>query len=157
MANLGRVMVFEGVAADRVDGAYARTDLQANFGISAFGGVPVEVETDQPGNNVIYGARLSHQVPGLYRIGISALKEEKNSEDFRKVEGVDLWLRPVNKVELLGRSNYNAITKEWMENTYVLVLGPFANLRFNTTASSINYKDYFTGATSARSSFSRAS
>jgi hypothetical protein len=153
MANMGRVMVFEGVAADRVDGAYVRTDLLGNFGISAFGGVPVEIETEQPGNNVIYGARLSHQVPGLYRIGISALKEQKNSEDFRKEEGVDLWLRPVGKVEILGRSNYNAITKEWMDNTYILALGPFANLRLNTTASWINYKDYFTGATTSVFSF----
>jgi hypothetical protein len=85
----------------------------------------------------------------LYRIGISALKEEKNNEDFRKQEGVDLWLRPVSKVELMGKSNYNMITKEWMEHSYVLVLGPFANLRLNTTASLINYKSFFTGATSA--------
>jgi hypothetical protein len=113
MVNLGRIMVAEGVAAERVDGVYARTDLLGNFGVSAFGGVPVETETiDLPGNNVIYGARLSHQIPGLYRIGFSALKEEKNKEDFRKEEGADLWFRPVNKVELLGKSNYNIITKE---------------------------------------------
>lgn len=149
MVNLGRIMVAEGVAAERVDGIYARTDLWSNFGVSAFGGSPVETEIDLPGNNIIYGARLSHQYPGLYRIGISALKEEKNSEDFRKEEGVDLWLRPVGKVELLGKSNYNMITKEWMEHSYVLVLGPFANLRLNTTASLINYKSFFTGATSA--------
>jgi hypothetical protein len=150
MVNLGRIMVAEGVAAERVDGAYARTDLMYNFGLSAFGGVPVETEAeDLPGNNVIYGARLSHQVPGLYRIGFSALKEEKNKEDFRKEEGADIWFRPLNKVELLGKSNYNMITKEWMEHTYVLVLGPFANLKLNTTASSINYKSFFTGATGA--------
>jgi hypothetical protein len=149
MVNLGRIMVAEGVAAERVDGIYARTDLWGNFGVSAFGGIPVETEIDLPGNNVIYGARLSHQLPGVYRIGVSALKEEKNNEDFRKEEGVDLWLRPVNKVELLGKSNYNMITKEWMEHTYVLVLGPFASLRLNTTASLINYKSFFTGATSA--------
>jgi hypothetical protein len=130
-----------------------RTDLRGNFGISAFGGVPVEIESNLPGNNVIYGARLSHQVPGVYRLGISALKEQKNSEDFRKEEGVDLWLSPVNKVEILGRSKYNAITKAWMDNTYILALGPFANLRLNTTASWINYKDLFTGATTSVFSF----
>jgi hypothetical protein len=143
IVNLGRVMVFEGVAAERVDGVYARTDLQSNFGISAFGGSPVETEINEPGNNMIYGARLSHQMPGIYRIGISALKEEKNSEDFRKEEGIDLWLHPVNKVELLGKSNYNAITNDWMEHTYLLVLGPFEKLRLNTTASWIDYKSFF--------------
>jgi hypothetical protein len=153
LVNLGRVMVFEGVAAERVDGVYARTDLKGDFGISAFGGVPVETGIDTAGNNIIYGARLSHQMPGLYRIGVSALKEEKNSEDFRKEEGIDLWLRPVNKVEILGKSNYNAMTKDWMEHTYLLALGPFDKLRLNTTASAINYKDYFTGATTPVFSF----
>lgn len=147
--NLGRVMVFEGVAAERVDGLYARTDLKGNFGISAFGGVPVETEINEPGNNLIYGAHLTHQIPGLYRIGLSYLKEEKNSADFRKEEGLDLWVHPINKVDIVGRSNYNVITKGWMENTYNLVLGPFANLRFTTEAAWANYKDYFTGATSS--------
>ncbi len=78
IVNLGRVMVFEGLAAERVDGLYARTDLAGNFGISAFGGSPVETQIDLPGNNLIYGARLTHQAPGVYRVGVSYLKEEKN-------------------------------------------------------------------------------
>ncbi len=156
VVNLGRVMVFEGVATDRVDGIYARTDLAKGFGVSAFGGVPVETEINLPGNDIIYGARLTHQIPGLYRIGISALKEEKNSEDFRKEEGIDLWFRPINKIELMGNSKYNEITKDWASHQYFLVLGPFANIRFNTEASFINYKDYFTGATSSAFMFQPA-
>jgi hypothetical protein len=79
VVNLGRIMVFEGVAAERVDGAYARTDLAGGLGISAFGGSPVEVGIDTPGNNIIYGARLSHQLPNLYGIGVSFLKEERTT------------------------------------------------------------------------------
>jgi hypothetical protein len=149
VVNLGRVMVFEGVAAERVDGVYVRTDLAGNFGVSAFGGQPVDVGLDLPGNNTIYGARLTHQVPGLYRIGLSFLKEEKNSEDFRKEEGVDLWLKPVNKVELTGNSKYNAVTSDWASHSYFLVLGPFSKVRLSTEASLINYKDYFTGASTS--------
>ena len=147
MVNVGRVMVFEGVAAERVDGIYARTDVKGGFGIAAFGGAPVETGTDTPGNNVIYGGRVSHQYADLYAIGFSYLKEEKNSATFREEEGIDLWLRPVNKVELTGRSSYNANTSGWMEHAYYLLLGPFANLRFNTEASWISYGDYFAGAT----------
>ncbi len=143
MVNLGRVMVFEGVAAERVDGIYARTDLKGGFGISAFGGTPVETNINLPGNDVIYGGRLSHQVSDVYRIGLSALKEEKDSSDYRKEEGIDLWVHPMNKVDFSGRSSYNDITHGWMEHTYVLMLGPFSNLRFDTTASWINYDDYF--------------
>jgi hypothetical protein len=143
VVNLGRVMVFEGVAAERVDGIYARTDVKGGFGISAFGGSPVETEINAPGNNVIYGGRLTHQVGDLYKIGISALKEEKDSQDYRKEEGIDIWVHPMGKVDITGRSSYNDITKGWMEHTYVLMLGPFAKLRFDTTASWINYDDYF--------------
>jgi hypothetical protein len=147
VVNLGRVMVFEGVANDRVDGIYARTDIKGGFGISAYGGAPVEIAADQPGNSTIYGGRLSHQNPGLYTVGLSYLKEEKNSATFRQEEGIDLWFRPVNKVELMGSSSYNVETTGWMEHAYYLLLGPFDKLRFNTEASWINYADYFAGAT----------
>ncbi len=149
VVNLGRVMVFEGVAAERVDGLYARTDIKGGFGISGFGGSPVETNIDLPGNNTIYGGRLSHQVGDVYRIGISALKEEKNSLDYRKEEGIDIWIHPLGKVDITGRSSYNEITKGWMEHTYALMLGPFAKLRFDTTASLINYDDYFFRATTS--------
>jgi hypothetical protein len=145
--NLGRVMVFEGVAAERVDGVYARTDLRGGFGISGFGGSPVETNSDLPGNSVIYGGRLSHQAGGIYRIGVSALKEEKNSQDYRKEGGLDLWVHPASKVDITGRSSYNSITKGWMEHSYSLMLGPFEKLRLDTTGSWINYDDYFYQAT----------
>jgi hypothetical protein len=147
--NLGRVMVFEGIAAERVDGIYARTDIKGGFGISAFGGVPVETEGDTAGNNAIVGGRVSHQMAGLYAIGASFVKEEKNSNNYRNEQGIDLWFRPFGKVELMGRSSYNAETKGWMENTYYLVLGPFDKLRFNTEYSKVDYEDYFSAVTTS--------
>ncbi len=143
VANLGRVMVFEGVAAERVDGAYARTDLKGGFGISAYGGSPVETNINAPGNNLIYGGRLYHQYGDLYRIGVSALKEEKDGQDYRKEAGFDIWLHPFSKVDITGRSSYNDITHGWMEHAYFLSLGPFAKLRLDTSVSFINYDDYF--------------
>jgi len=154
IVNLGRVMVFEGVAAERVDGLYARTDLKAGFGISAFGGSPVETTSDAPGNNVIYGGRLSHKLGSAYRIGVSALKAEKDGLDYRKEGSVDIWARPAAKVDLTGSSSYNDVTKGWMEHSYALMLGPFEKLRLNTTASWIAYDDYFHAA--AMSAFTRA-
>jgi hypothetical protein len=149
VVNLGRVMVFEGVAAERVDGAYARTDLMGGFGISAFGGIPVETNIDEPGNNMIYGSRLSHGLSDVYRIGMSVLKEEKNSERYREEGGIDTWVHPMNKVDLTGRSSYNDITHGWMEHSYSLMLGPFDKLRLNTTAQWINYDDYFFAVTTS--------
>ena len=143
IVNLGRVVVFEGVAAERVDGMYARTDLKGGFGISLFGGQPVETNDNFPGNNVIYGARLSQQREGVYQIGVSALQEEKNSTDYRKEAAVDLWVHPIAKVDITGRSSWNDITHDFMEHAYVLMLGPFARLRLDTSFSQISYDDYF--------------
>jgi hypothetical protein len=147
VVNLGRVMVFEGVATERVDGAYARTDMMGGFGLSAFGGSPVETNIDEPGNNVIYGARLSQGMTDVYRIGISGLKEEKDSQRYREEGGIDTWVHPMNKVDITGRSSYNDITQGWMEHSYSLMLGPFDKLRLDTTAQWVNYDDYFYAST----------
>jgi hypothetical protein len=153
VVNLGRVMVFEGVAAERVDGVYARTDLMGGFGISGFGGRPTATGAEQLQNETIYGARFSHRLSDLYKIGVSYLEEDKDGVVSRKEKGVDLWMHPLSKVELLGRSGYNAVTRGWMENAYYLFLGPFEKLRLNTEASQISYKDYFSSATSAAFKF----
>jgi len=149
VVNLGRVLVFEGVASERVDGIYARVDLLNNLSVSAFGGAPVETGSDLTATANIYGARISHQMPGLYQVGLSYLNEEKRGSTVREEEGVDLWLRPMSKVELMGKSRFNGDTSAWSDHNYVLVLGPFANVRLNTEGSFINYKEYFTGATTA--------
>jgi len=149
VVNLGRVMVFEGVAAERVDGIFARTDLMGGLGISVFGGAPVETGTELPGNSTIYGGRVSQQNAGLYTIGLSYLNEDKNSDIWRREGGLDLWVRPVNKVEFTGSSSFNFQTTGWMEHTYYLMLGPFDKLRVNTEASWINYGDYFASATTS--------
>ena len=145
--NLGRVMVFEGVAAERVDGGYARTDLLGNFGIAAFGGIPVETDIDTAGNNLIYGARLSQQTTGLYQVGVSALREEKNDTRFREEEGVDVWFRPANSVQLFGRSSYDSIGDQWMEHAYHLIAGPYRKLTLDTEVSNYHYASYFRGTT----------
>ncbi len=153
VVNAGRVLVFEGVAnAERVDGLYARTDLTGGFGISAFGGKPAEVGIETPGNNIIYGARIFYQQPNLYGIGISTLKEEKNSDSFRNEQGIDLWYRPRNKIELLGRSSYNSLEDDWTEHSYNLILGPFDKIKLNTELAYYDYDDFLrTVSTSALS------
>ena len=159
VVNLGRVMVFEGVAAERVDGIYARTDLMKGFAISAFGGAPVETNDNALGNSTIYGGRLSHQYEGVYTIGLSYLNETKDNNEtqnpqstddiWRREGGIDLWVRPMNKVELTGKSAYNFQTTGWMEHSYYLMFGPFDKMRVNAEATWISYEDYFASTTSS--------
>ncbi len=141
--NIGRVRIHEGVSSELVDGAYGRTDIRGGFGIALYGGSPVETMSDTRRGDSIYGGRIFHGVTGIYLLGVSYLDEKNNNNELRREEGVDLWFRPVSKLELQGVSNYNAISRHWMQHSYYLTVGPFGNLRLIGEASQIRYKDYF--------------
>lgn len=145
--DMGRVFVREGVASILIDGAYVRTDLKGGFGVSAFGGVPVDPDFDRRGGDSVYGARINHSMPDRYVLGLSYLKEENSHEGYREETGLDLWVRPMQKVELTGSSSYNALTYGWAEHAYALSLGPMKNVRVIGTVSNIRYGDYFTPST----------
>ena len=145
--RLGRVLVNEGVAASQIDGAYARTDLKGGFTIAAYGGLPVETDGDTRSGDSVYGGRISQGMPGIYTVGVSYLQEKNNSSDFRKEEGIDLWLRPFGKMTVQGTSFYNALSKGWMQHQYYLLFGPFGKLRLNVEASKVYYKEYFAATT----------
>ena len=144
--DLGRFFVNEGAAMAQLDGLHARADFIGGFNAAVFGGIPVEVDLNSRTGDSVYGGRLGHSTD-YTRIGVFFLREKDNHTDFRKEEGVDLWLRPVSAVELTGTSSYNALTKEWMQHTYHLTLIPFSNFTLGTDANRIIYKDYFQAST----------
>jgi hypothetical protein len=121
--------------------------------MAAYGGVPIETNFDGRSGDSLYGGRVSQGYSGLYRVGFSYLREKNNSTDFRKEEGVDLWFRPANKVEILGTSFYNALTSAWMYHDYSLTLGSADKVSLRTAVTYISYKDYFTGATTSAFTF----
>lgn len=160
--DLGRILVNEGVASEQLDGAYARTALLAGFTVAAFGGTPVETSFDDRSGDSVYGGRISHGAGDVYRIGFSFLKEKNGragdngkelSRDFRKEEGLDIWLRPIGKVELLGSAFYNAITRNRMYQTVFVTFGPFDGVRLTGHAMNVNYGDYFTSSTTTAFKF----
>src|SRR5512137_1274383 len=134
-ASLGRLWVNEGIASAQIDGAYGRTNLKGGFTVAAFGGIPVEADGDTRSGDSAYGGRVSQGLPGIYTLGVSYLQEKNNSKDFRKEEGLDVWIRPVNKLELMGMSAYNAESKNWMQHQYHATVGPFGWLRLNLDTS----------------------
>jgi len=154
--NIGRVLVNEGALSSQLDGAAARTDLRGGFTIGAFGGSPLETEQDTRSGDSVYGGRIAHSVAGVYTIGVAYLQEKNDSKDFRKEEGLDVWIRPVSKLELMGTSNYNAESKNWMQHQYHAALGPFAWLRLNLDTSKTWYKEYFASVNSTQSTLMSA-
>lgn len=143
VVNLGRQFVAEGVAAERIDGAYLRSDFKGGFGAAVFAGAPVVTETNSKGGDLIYGGRLTHSMPQYYTIGVSALTVNQGSDIYREEEGVDIWLHPLKQLDVVGRSSYNSITYGWMEHDYMATYTPLDNLTVNADYSKINYNDYF--------------
>jgi hypothetical protein len=144
---VGRVLVYEGVASEQIDGLYGKADLLGGFGAAVFGGVPVETDDDERGGDYGYGGRLSHRQKEYYSIGLSYFTEENDNDDFREEFGIDLWGSPVKKVHVEGISSYNLETDGWMEHTYTLSLGPYNNLRVNGEYSDVDYEHFFFSTT----------
>ena len=143
LINAGRQFIAEGVATERLDGLYLRSDLAAGFGAAAFVGSPVVTESNYKGGDITYGGRVSHGNLKYYSIGLSALRTDYDNSSIREEQGIDIWVQPLRQVDLSGRSSYNSITSGWMEHAYTMTVTPVDKLRFIANLSQINYKDYF--------------
>jgi hypothetical protein len=153
VVNAGRQLVTEGVATERLDGLYLRSDLPAGFGAALYVGSPVVTEPNFQAENLVFGGRVTHTVSDYYTVGVSALKSYQDSTRYREEQGVDLWLHPVTGVDLTGRSSYNSLTGGWMEHDYRLSYAPLGQLRLFGNLSNINYRDYFYRVTTSALSF----
>lgn len=152
--TVGRTYVFEGVAAEQVDGAHARVVLPAGLGLAIYGGSPVETDFDDRDGDLLYGARLSQGRYGTYEVGVSYLKEDNDGDDFREETGVDIWLRPAEVFQVQGLSSYNSETSGWMEHAYSVALGPLGGVRVTGDYQSVEYEHFFHSPTT--SAFDRA-
>ncbi|HEY6007552.1 MAG TPA: hypothetical protein VIU40_04455 [Geobacteraceae bacterium] len=147
----GRFFLYEGVAAEQMDGLYARADLAKGFTLSAYGGVPVLLDKDQHSKgDYIVGGRASYRVAGILELGASGLQEGRvlldkftgETED-RGLIGADLWLSPVRMIELTGRTSYNTSTGGVGEHSYLLSLRPISPLTLSGEFNEYRFKNYF--------------
>lgn len=152
-AKAGRLTVFEGVAAERIDGLSASTDLMGGFSASFFLGKPVQSSPNAPSGDFEAGFRVGHSLKSLYTLGMSALQEKAGGERKREEVGLDLSFTPHKLILLTGRSAYNTLTDGWMDNSYSLFLGPFENVTVSGEISKINYRDSLSRTTSSAFAF----
>lgn len=153
VVNAGRQFVTEGVATERLDGLYLRSDLGAGFGGAAYVGSAVVTEPTFKAEDVIFGGRLTHSLANYYTVGVSALQSCRDGIRYREEEGVDLWLHPVKGLDITGRSSYSSLTDGWMEHNYRASYAALDKLRIFGNLSQINYHDYFFRVTTSALSF----
>ena len=110
--KIGRQVVADGVARNvQLDGAEARVELPANFGLSGYVGSPVaprfarrggELATGNIRATFATGGRLSWRLPGLLDVGASAALANDRSDASRRDAGADFRLTPVKYLALVG-------------------------------------------------------
>ncbi|AAR36098.1 hypothetical protein KVP06_13690 [Geobacter sulfurreducens] len=160
LLKLGRFYVYEGVAAEHVDGVSVRTDLAGGFTGSLFGGVPVRLNmTDRNKGDAIAGGRLGWRLPGYLEIGASALYEANTDtgltgtpENYRQLVGGDIWLAPFRMVELRGTTSYNTATDGFAEHSYLLLVTPMKGVSVSGEYNDYNL-EHFLATTNNRSLF----
>lgn len=154
LINAGRQFVSEGVAAQRLDGLYARNDFAAGFGAAAYLGSPVVTEPNLKADEFIFGGRVTHSLYKYYTVGLSALRSfDDNGIVYREEEGFDVWAHPIKQIDITGRSAYNSVTEGWMEHAYAVSYVPVESLRVGADYSYTSYQDYFYRVTTSALSF----
>ena len=144
--KIGRYYVFDGVAADQIDGIHSFWEITDATGFSVYGGRPVETEFDGKRGDYVYGGRVYQRIDKKAEIGASFLKEDNDEGRFREELGLDVWLLPMKSLELYGHSFWNNITKGWMEHSYTVRV-PLQKARISAFFGQSTYRNAFSART----------
>ncbi len=144
--KVGRYYVFEGVAAEHIDGIHSSWAITPASGLSLFAGRPVETEFDGKRGDYVCGGRVSQKLEKKAEVGVSFLKEDNDGSRYREELGLDIWLLPVSPVELQGHSYWNNITSGWMEHSYTLRV-PLQRFLISALFGQSDYRNAFSAST----------
>jgi hypothetical protein len=144
--KLGRFFLSEGAAMETLDGGFFKVMTPVGFGISGYGGAPVEhsiLDNTSVGSS-LYGGRVFYTRPGVTEIGVSYLKERGSFEGKdRELYGGDLWLRVIQAVEFTAQATYNQSTQGMASQRYALRVVPGSRVDVSVGYESYSYKDLF--------------
>jgi hypothetical protein len=119
--RLGRQYIFEGVARESIDGLYAKTDIIPTVTLSAYTGLPVNLnETNGVKGDFTFGTNVKQGLPGHYDLGISYKYTTNDGSVYEQLLGADYSLQLPLNTSLFGRSTYNLHTGGWGEQSVEL-------------------------------------
>lgn len=145
--NVGRQIIFEGVASEQIDGIYTRWEITPYTGMSLFYGIPVETGSDGRKADLVYGSRIFKRIQDKAEAGLSFIKETDSGKRYREEAGMDLWLLLTDKVELQGYSSFSNLTHGWMEHIYNIRFSPGRKLALSGLFSHTDYNNTFSKTT----------
>ncbi len=142
--RLGRQMVFSGLISDSLDGIWLGADLAPWIGFSAYGGLPVALDSAEGrSGDFTYGGRVFHRLDARYEIGVAYKTiSGDQGEDEERLAG-DLFFYFLGNTVLSGFSSYNLITDGWAEHSYEVTFN-LSDLYIKPYYQHFNYDDFFT-------------
>ncbi|NTW81718.1 MAG: hypothetical protein HGB32_16495, partial [Geobacteraceae bacterium] len=127
----GRLFIHEGIVNEHIDGISSRTDLPLGFGLSVFGGATVHAadivgENSDGRGDAVTGGRANYHYRGLLEVGLSGVYESaaptllsRVTRDYRRIGG-DIWITPIQTIDIIGHSSYDPEIKKFAEHSYLL-------------------------------------
>lgn len=147
--NLGRIPVYESTTYELIDGIQIKKHFNTGFKISAYLGSPTGSDFNSRSGDSILGGKISYLYKDLINLGVSYLNEKNDSMNYREEAAIDLWIHPVYKTELYGKSSYNLENQGWISHDYIISVKPTNQVKIDLLYSWYSYDRYFTPATSS--------
>ncbi len=149
--RLGRQKIVMGVTTDSVDGLWLSLTPIPWAGFSAYGGLPVALQSDEDRDkDTTWGTRVFHRLAAYYEIGLSYKKITGDIGEDDERLAIDLFLSLPSSASLSGFSSKNLVTESWGEHSYEITFY-LNNLYLKPYYQRISYKDFFnSGSISAR-------
>lgn len=139
----GRQAIVGAMANDTVDGVSAWFDLEKDFNLMAYAGLPVAYDTTagRSGDSLL-GGRIGWQPNNRYDFGVSYKRLVNDSETYDQLLGVDLLLLLPGEVNISGRTSYNVESSDLGE-TFVETRFGIAEIDFRVFLEHYAYADAF--------------
>ncbi len=139
--RLGRQYIFEGVTAESIDGVYAKTYSIPTVTLSAYTGLPVNLnEKNGVKGDFTFGTKVQQGLPGRYDLGISYKYTANDGSTYQQRFGFDYSLVLPLNASLFGRNTYNLQTGGWGEH-FVEVRVPFKSFELRPFYNYYTYED----------------
>ncbi len=149
--RVGRQKIVTGVTTDSVDGIWLSLTPISWAGFSAYGGLPVALQSDEDRDkDITWGTRVFHRLAAYYEIGLSykMITGDIGEDDERLA--IDLFLSLPSRASLSGFSSKNLVTDGWGEHSYEINFY-LNNLTLKPYYQRVSYEDFFnSGTISAR-------
>lgn len=141
--RLGRQYIFAGVGDQSIDGLRVSGDVSPYFSVSAYGGLPVALDTTSGrSGDSTFGGRVSNHYKSLYDLGVSYKKVQNDGDLAEEKMGVDLSLALPEGISVYGLSTLNLDSGGWAEHSYE-VRFHLKDVQFRPFFQRYNYDDYF--------------